>query len=351
MAKLSQIDRNFEVKTKVEREGLVFHNCLEAPFSLHGLMREGDRFCRLPKSVAETVNPGVFLLYANTAGGRVRFCTDSPYVAIHAEYGSVGKMPHFAFSGSAGFDLYLNDRYRATFMPPLDLEGGYESIVNLDGKMHEITVNFPLYSEVKELFIGLDENAKILPPKEYAVRTPVVYYGSSITQGGCASKPGSSYQSILSRRLDCDYINLGFSGNAKGETNMAEYLASLPMSAFVLDYDQNASTSEHLEKTHAKFFETVRKAQPELPILMLTRPVFDRGELEIANERIIRKTYEDALKAGDKNVYLITAEKLLELVEDNGTVDGVHPTDSGFLSMANAIEPVLRKMLYKKQRP
>ena len=347
MSKLSGIDKNFEVKTKVEREGLVFHHCMESPFSLHGVMREGDLFCRLPKAVAETVNPGVRALYANGAGGRVRFGTDSPYVAIHAEYGTIGKMPHFALSGSAGFDLFADDRYRATFMPPFDLEGGYESIVNLDGALHEITINFPLYSEVKELFIGLDEGAKLLPPTAYAVERPVVYYGSSITQGGCASKPGSSYQSILSRRLGCDYINLGFSGNAKGEAEIAEYIATLSMSAFVLDYDQNANTSEHLEATHASFFEIVRTAQPDLPILMLTRPVYDRGELEVANERIIRTTYENALKNGDKNVYLITAEELLALVEDNGTVDGVHPTDSGFLSMANAIEPVLRRMLEK----
>ena len=345
MQTLSQIDPNFAVKTKVEREGLVFRNCMEAPFSLHGLMREGDRFCRLPKAVAEATSEGVAYLYADTAGGRVRFATDSPFIAIHAEFDKVGKMPHFALSGSSGFDLYTDDRYRATFMPPFDLAGGYESIVNLDGKLHEITVNFPLYSEIKELFIGLDAGAKLLPPKDYTVGKPVVYYGSSITQGGCASKPGSSYQSILSRRLDCDYVNLGFSGNAKGETVMAEYVASLSMSAFVFDYDQNAPTPEHLEATHGTFFDIVRSAQPNLPILMLTRPVYDRGELEEANERIIRRTYETARAAGDQNVALITAEKLLALVEDNGTVDGVHPTDSGFLSMANAIEPVLRKAL------
>ncbi|MBQ3055761.1 MAG: hypothetical protein IJC88_06615 [Oscillospiraceae bacterium] len=345
MATIHQIDPNFEVKTKVKQEGLVFRNCLEIPFSIHGLMREGDRFCRLPFETAKNISLPVSWLYANTAGGRVRFRTDSPYVAIHAEFGTLGRFPHFAFSGSAGFDLYADGCYQGTFMPPIDLEGGYESIVNLDGGMHEITVNFPLYSEVKELFIGLDENASLFSPKEYAVKDPVVYYGSSITQGGCASKPGSTYQSILSNRLDCDYMNFGFSGNAKGEPAMAEYLASLSMSAFVLDYDHNAPTHAHLEETHGRFFEIMRKAHPNLPILMMTRPVYFRGEWELGFERIVQNTYETARAAGDENVYLLTGDQLMALVQDNGTVDNVHPTDSGFLSMANAIEPVLRKML------
>ena len=345
--KLEQLDRNFEVQTKVEREGLVFYNAPGDVFSLHGLMYEGDRFCRMPKAVAESVSEPVTWLYANTAGGRVRFQTDSPYVAIHAEYGAVGDFPHFALSGSAGFDLYVGTRYQGTFMPPVHLEGGYESIIDMKrAEMREITINFPLYSEVKKLCIGLDENASILPPREYTVKKPVVFYGSSITQGGCASKPGSTYESILSNALDFDYLNLGFSGNAKGEPAMAEYIASLPMSAFVLDYDHNAPTWEHLEETHERFFKIVREKNPKLPILMLTRPVYFPGEWEVGFAKTVRKTYENARKSGDENVYLLTGRELMALVQDNGLVDGVHPTDSGFLSMANAILPILRKVLY-----
>lgn len=352
MSDIAKFDPNFLVAGKVEREGLVWKNCREEPFCLHGLMRENDAFCRLPNAVAEQANPSVVHCAAHSAGGRVRFVTDSSVVAIHAEFGEIGKMPHFALSGSAGFDLYRTIdgtlRYVKTFIPPFEFENSYESMIEVgDREMREFTINFPLYSEVRELYIGLDEDAKILPGREYTVKTPVVYYGSSITQGGCASKPGSTYESHLSTWLDCDYINLGFSGGARGEQALAEYIAGLSMSLFVLDYDHNAKTLEELETTHEPFFKTVRKAQPNLPILIMVRSEYFPTEDEIKRAEVIRKTYENAKNAGDQNVYLLTGKELMELVRDNGTVDSCHPTDSGFLSMARAMEPVMREILYK----
>lgn len=109
---------------------------------------------------------------------------------------------------------------------------------------------------------------------KYAVKKPVVYYGSSITQGACASRPGNCYESILSRRLDCDYINLGFSGSAKGEDAIVDYIIGLDMSVFVMDYDYNAPTPEHLEKTHSKMFKAIRAEHPTLPIIIMPRPKF-----------------------------------------------------------------------------
>lgn len=231
-------------------------------------------------------------------------------------------------------------------MPPADIVEGYESIVRFDSRqLREITVNFPLYGDVKKLYIGLNQEAQVLPAEDYAVTKPVLYYGSSITQGGCASRPGNCYQHILSRRLDCDFVNLGFSGNAKGETVIAEYIADLEMSAFVYDYDHNAPNPEFLQKTHEPFFKIIREKNPNLPVLMLSRPQWVQTE-DVQNRlAVVKATYENSLAAGDKNVYLLSGRQLMELVEDSGNVDGVHPTDSGFLSMANAIEPVLREIL------
>ena len=113
-------------------------------------------------------------------------------------------------------------------------------------KMRSFVINFPLYTDVCELYLGLEESAKVEAAPDYEIKVPVVYYGSSITQGGCASRPGTSYQAIISRRLNCDYVNLGFSGNAKGEPAIAEYIAGLEMSVFVYDYDHNAPNPEHL---------------------------------------------------------------------------------------------------------
>ena len=130
-----------------------------------------------------------------------------------------------------------------------------------DGKEHTFTINFPLYQGVNSLYIGLKEGSVIKEAPEYETTAPFVYYGSSITQGGCASRPGSAYQNILSRHLQWDHINLGFSGSCKGEDEMAYYIASLDMSVFVYDYDHNAPTVEHLKNTHEIFFKKIKIKQ------------------------------------------------------------------------------------------
>ena len=176
---------------------------------------------------------------------------------------------------------------------------------------------------------------------------PIVFYGSSITQGGCVSKAGSAYPTILCRRLDAVQINLGFSGNGKGEENIARHIASLPMSMFVMDYDHNAPTPEHLEKTHEPFFRIIREMQPELPIVSLSRPSFDMNPDENAVRReIIRNTYEHAVAAGDQHVVFVDGELFYGQTDrDMCAVDGTHPNDLGSWRIAEALEPILWKAL------
>ena len=213
--------------------------------------------------------------------------------------------------------------------------------------MREITINMPLYSNVNELYIGLSENAAVLPPKPYAVSKPVVYYGSSVTQGGCASRPGMSYQAIITRELDCDHINLGFAGGAKGEEAIARYIADMDMSLFVFDYDYNSPSLEHLRTTHGRMFNIIRGKNPDLPILILSRPSYKLSAGGEERFKIIKQTYDDAVRGGDKNVYLLKGSKLMETAKLDGTVDGCHPTDFGFASMATALIPVIRNILRK----
>ncbi|MBR6794021.1 MAG: SGNH/GDSL hydrolase family protein [Clostridia bacterium] len=346
MTDISLIDKNFAVDKEIDKTGLRFYDAEEAPFEIYGVFREGDCFRRMPEAVAATVSDGVRKLHTKNAGGRVRFATDSARIAVRAKLHAIGKMPHFALTGSAGFDLYADGRYVKSFIPPFTIEGGFESVIELEtAERREITINFPLYSGVNYLEIGLAEEAEIWEPKPYRPLKPIVYYGSSITQGGCASRPGRSYQSAIERRLNCDYINLGFSGKAKGEPEMANYIKDLPMSVFVYDYDHNAHRSENLLETHEPFFRTVREANPDLPIVMMNRPKFYLTEAEKERRAIIETTYQNALKAGDKNVYFISNEELCALCADEGTVDGCHPTDYGFASMAQAVGDVLEKIL------
>ncbi len=351
--KIEEADRNFVVKTTIQREGLTFFDTEKAPFEIFGIQKEDGLFRRLPAAVAKSVSEGVFALHTNTAGGRVRFATNSPYIAIHAEMDGIGKMPHFPFTGSAGFDLHAGVRYLGTYVPPMDIENGYESVIDLpvpfcDGKMHDYTIHFPLYSNVKKLYIGISADSRLQQSAAYTHPLPVVYYGSSITQGGCASRPGNAYENIVSLRLDCDHINLGFSGNAKAEDTMTAYLATLPMSVFVYDYDHNAPSPTHLQNTHEKLFLAVRKNNPTLPVVFMTRPKAYLTAEEEERLAIVRITYENALASGDENVYFLPGPSLLDAsARDTGLVDNCHPNDSGFVSMANAVTAVLQDILKK----
>ncbi len=342
MSDISRIDSNFAVETKIDKKDIKFHKSDESPFKVYGVFRENGKYRRMPESVAKSVSEGVYALHSNTAGGRVRFVTDSPYIAIHTKMDGLGKMPHFALTGSVGFDLYANNQYVKSFVPPFDIENGYESIVEFEeSTQRQITINFPLYSNVKELYIGLKEGSLLKEPEPYKNKEPIVYYGSSITQGGCASRPGMSYQAIVSRNFDYDYINLGFSGNAKAEDEMIDYIKNLDMSVFVYDYDYNAPTAEHLKKTHEKMFKEIRKRNPLLPVIIMSRPKHFLTKEEKTRRNIIETTYRNAVLSGDKNVYFIDGEALTGLCKDSGTVDNCHPTDFGFASMAQALTEVI----------
>lgn len=346
MNKIGEIDPNFRTDSQIKKDGMCFYSADSNPFCIHGVFKENGKYRRMPESVAHSVSSCVLALHTNTAGGRVRFRTNSKRIAIIAKMDGIGKMPHFALAGSAGFDLYADDRYAGSFLPPFEISSGYESCLDLNAQqMKNITINFPLYSNLNDLYIGIDEGSSLQSPVAYRHKKPIVYYGSSITQGGCASRPGNSYESILSRRLDCDYVNLGFSGSAKAEDEISDYISELDMSVFVYDYDHNAPSVAHLQNTHEKMFQAIRNKKPELPIVMLSRPKYFLLDEEKERLETIRTTYENAVAAGDKNVYFISGRELMAKACDNGTVDNTHPNDFGFYSMAEALGDVLEKII------
>ncbi len=348
MSDISKVDKNFVIETQNERDGMKFYDAKSAPIRLFGVWHDGECYRRVPKDVAEATSDGVSVLSTHTSGGRVRFITDSPYVILKAEIPPAVNMSHMARSGSSGFDLYVREAgrecYKKSYIPEHAVES-FSGVIDFDTKEERlITVNFPLYNGVKELYIGLHENASLLPAPDYSVPFPMVSYGSSITQGGCTSRPGNAYQSVISRRYDSDFVNLGFSGSAKGEDAMRDYLASFKMSAFIFDYDFNAPTNEHLIATHKPIYEAVRKTNPDIPIIIMARPYFFDTHKGVAKRNeIVKATYDYAKAQGDEKVHFISSHELFELCEDNGTVDGCHPNDFGFFCMAKAVMKELDK--------
>jgi len=350
---IAKIDKNLEVQTSLEEKDICFYDVKKAPFDLYGHYKgELDIFKRMPDEIAQNVSHGVGRLAHHTTGIRVRFKTDSDYIAIKSVMPVVSIFSHMPLTGKAGFDMFeVIDGayyYLKTFVPPKDMTNGYESIAYLpDKKMRDIIINFPLYNRVSELYVGIREGSSLDHGNKYKYDKPVLYYGPSTTQGGCASKPSGSYQAIISQRLDCDYINLGFSGSALGEELMADYLSEIESSVFVIDYDGNSPNSEHLRKTHLPIYQKYRSKHPDTPILIVSGQKLEYDSLDrIERRNIVMDTYKYALANGDTNVSYVDGYAIFGGYERGYyTVDGVHPNDAGFLRMADVIGYEVQRML------
>ncbi len=357
--RLEEIDKNLKIETDITEPDILWRSVRQAPFSIHGVLYDEEQGCfvRMPQSVADRVSRGVADLNHCTAGGRIRFKTNSSFIGIRAVQKNREPSSHMSRLGQSGLDLYRKaeggtEIFVNAFRPPVNMTEGYSSPLKTDGSMAEYTINFPLYDNLHELYIALKKDAVLEAPSPYAIEKPVVYYGSSITQGGCAGRPGNSYQGMLSRRLNIDHINLGFSGQGKAEPEMAAYLAELckNASAFVCNYDWNAVTEEYLEKTHLPLYRTIRMANPRLPILFLSEPeIVHHPQRMLPRLEIIRKTYLTAKAEGDEKVWFLPGNMIYRGEHwDTCTVDACHPNDLGFYRMAMAIEPYLKEMLEMK---
>lgn len=339
----------------------IFHKLPEAPFSIHGLLpyTEEDGFRRMPEYVFRCMTAPLMKeqrLHTNTAGGRVRFRTDATSIHIKADTGKVSYCANGNNLLHHNFDLYreFGDKeiFECTFVSWS--EEARQGIVNesrpLKGEgMRDFTLYMPCYGNVYSLEIGLPEGAKIEAATPYKFEKPVVFLGSSITQGGCAARSGITYQAHLSRRLDFDYINLGFSGSCRAEKGLMEYIATIPMSAFVYDYDHNSPSDEYYEETHLAGYKIVREKNPDLPIILMNKPDFylDK-ESDIRRRITVQKTYQYGIEKGDKNLYYIDGLSLFGgLDREECTTDGCHPNDIGMLRMADAMTYTMHFALNK----
>lgn len=362
------IDKNFETSFEQPKD-LKWFSINEFPFSIHGIYysEKEKKFRRMPKDVADTISEGVSILSSNTAGGRLRFITDSPYIVLRAEEPFDQPFSHMTVACKCGFTVFVNNSYIGTIMPSYeevrsaDLSIGGNGTIAFSGinhccnegcKPYLAEIFFPLYSDVCNVYVGLKNGCVLEQPKDYKFKLPITFYGSSITQGGCASKSGDDYISRLSRKLDTEILNLGFSGNALAEPNMAKYISSIKSSIYVLDYDHNAPNSEHLKKTHFPLYQTIRSNNPNTPIVLMSMPTMEGYEnIDWYKDRrnVIFDTLNKAKEQGDNNIYFIDCYGCFGVVEggESGTVDGCHPNSLGFLRMYQKLLPLLEKLLYR----
>jgi lysophospholipase L1-like esterase len=343
-----------------EQAPLKWHSPKDAPFGLAGFAWFAtDRvYRRLPAKPKYPLPKPVDSLANCTAGGQIRFQTDSSRLSVRVRLSGVANMNHMPATGQCGFDCYIGPMGRQRYCNTTKYDHKQQSYecVLFDlprTEMRNVTLNFPLYQGVVEVLVGLDEKAEILPPPPYKNDKLVVVYGTSITQGGCACRPGMAYTNILSRRLNVEFINLGFSGSGRGEPEVAQTIAEIPNPAcFVLDYEANCVSAELLQKTFPEFIRILRSAHPNVSILAISRiPTASESFNQAARKtRLERRDFQkrtvDELRAkGDRMISFKDGSDLLGEGFDECTVDGSHPTDLGFLRMADGLTPVLKKIL------
>jgi hypothetical protein len=311
---------------------------------------------RLPATAAGVVRKAVWDLGEDSAGIAVRFETDA--TKIWARW-TVRKdklaKPHMPASGVSGVDLYVRHKgdwhWLGASRPEDSRTAEKQLTTGLTPQPRECLLYLPLYNGIEKLEIGVPPEATCkLPPPRPAKMKPIVFYGTSIVQGGCASRPGMAYPAILGRRLDRPTINLGFSGNAACEPEIARLLAELDPAVYVLDPLPNMNV-DGVTSRMPNFIATLRQAHPKTPIVLVENtemgdaPVNParRGGYAKANAAL-RQIFEDRVKAGDRKMFYIRGEKLLG-ADGQGTVDRVHPTDLGFMRMADEMAPILKRAL------
>lgn len=325
-------------------------------FSVFGLydFYNRDDYVRMPPEIPASVSDWLFNLNKHTSGGRVCFVTDSDYIGVDVDLRFVNHCPNMNGGGCFGIDAYIlteNDteyRLKCTFLPANNGDTAYKRVIDVPKGVKKVIMNLPLYSGINRLKIGLQKGCKLEKFNPYKNVAPIVYYGSSITQGACAARPSNSYQSIISRRNFVDFINLGFSGACKGEKPMVDYIATLKMSLFVLDFDHNAENPEQLKERHYNAYKTVRAAHPDIPIIMATKPDYENDDKHENAERfkIIKDDYLRAKKEGDKNVYFVDGRTFYGKKERGlHFADSCHPNDLGLLKMANKFGALIDKVL------
>lgn len=363
MPSTSSLDSNLAPKA-AGPEPLVWHDPASPPFRLAGFAwYETDRrFRRLPLSsfdVLEKINPRLNALANQTAGGQLRFYTDSTALSLRVELSSAAGLSCMTPAGQSGFDLYLGMdgqplRMEAVTTFPYQASS-YEAVLfeGYDRREKDILLHFPLYNGVRRLEIGLSPGARLAAPAPFATDRPLVFYGTSITQGGCASRPGMAYPNILSRRMNVRTLNLGFSGNAFGEPELADILGQIENpSGIVVDFEANGGWNGKLEQNLYAFLERLRQTHRDTPLLVVSRlpyqPETHNPSALLRREELRafqRNAVEEFRQNGDSHITFLDGRTLLGEDFAECYVDAVHPTDLGFWKMADGLEPILRAML------
>lgn len=331
----------------------------DEPIRLQGLGWKNNtpRYRRLPPNTAGDLPEAVDYLATNAAGIQVQFKSTSKRIGIAVELAKAAGSVHMPATGQGGCDLYVKQGneflyYHTSKYNPKCTTYNLLMFEDPEPCEREFLINFPLYEEVTSLHIGVDHEAQVSGPSAFAIDKPIIIYGTSITQGGCASRPGMATSNILSRRLNTEFINLGFSGSGKGEPALAHYINQITDPALIiLDYEANTH-GVGISKTLPKFVDILRSKQSNTPLLIISAPPNTKAAHKPSLQQRIQSDIDwqqqfvaERRQNGDQHIYFLDGSSALATQFQEATVDGTHPTDLGFLLMADHWEDRLRQIL------
>lgn len=312
---------------------------------------------RLPARAEGVVRKAVWGLSRHSAGMVVRFTTNTPELRVRYRLTEERlAMPHMPATGVSGVDLYGQDAdgwrwIQVTRPSRRDVEQRLFANQPANGKVRDFQLYLPLYNGVEKLELGTVAGSKLKPmalrgPKQ----KPIVCYGTSITHGACASRPGMAWPAIVGRQLDREVVNLGFSGNGRMETAVGQFLCELDPSVFVIDCLPNM-TPEHVAARTQPLVRQLRAKRKDTPILLVEDRTFagawfresQRQDHERRREAL-RTACNELRRDGVENLHLLRGETLLG-GDSEGTTDGSHPNDLGMMRQAAAVVAALRGIL------
>ncbi len=318
-------------------------------------------YTRIPANLQDSVRKDLWERAQCSSGIGVRFSTNSKRIGVKYELLWNTHLIHMADTGLKGTDLYIFEgdtawRHVNTNRPYVNnkeekiVESTYLS--NSDGEWHEYMIYLPLYDGVNKLWVKIDEGAEITSGRLSLIDNDrkIIAYGTSILQGGCASRTGMCGTNIIGRELNAEVVNIGISGEGKMDNCMARAMAEIDdADMFLLDPVPNC-TEMMCDTLTYDFVKILGDARPEVPIVMVAGPLYPYYRYDSffkkylpAKNDAFRRNYQ-RLKDEGYNVYFIEAEGM-DGIEDDGTVDGIHLTDLGFRHYANHLLPYLKEIL------
>lgn len=362
ITKIEEVDKYMKADNTNDSSIIYYNPKEDNNFKVLGLafFEKEHKYFRLPTKCKDKVSEAVYWLASQPSGGQIRFKTNAKKIVVKMKNKGDYTMCHMAKTGQQGVDLYyrLKGQKGYTFytcskfnVPDIEFESTiFESD---DEEIKDIIINLPLYEGIEYILIGINKNA-IIYPNKYKDKGRVVVYGTSITQGGCASRPGMSYTNILSRKLKYEFINLGFSGSGLGENEMAKIINTISnVKMLILDYDANGGATGDMYNNLEPFIDTFKSKHKKTPIIVISKTPFSVDEL---NNEATAKRYklfrfqrdvvrERRMVRKDKYIYFIDGNTLLgnkDIYECS--VDGIHLTDLGFYRMANNLYKELKEI-------